>query len=73
MVGENLELLLSAPATARLVVSLNGTPVGEAVSGRQDMRLPARLLYRGDNLLALERRAGEGPVALTRIALQPGP
>jgi len=68
----DLELAVSAPAGTRLALALNGTPVGEAAVGPARLRLPARLLFRGDNSLALER-AGEAAVALTRIALVPVP
>ena len=65
----DVELALSAPVS----VSVNGTPVGEAPAGAARLRLPARLLFRGDNLLALERPAGSPPAALTRVAFAPAP
>jgi hypothetical protein len=65
----DLELDLSSP----VAVSVNGTAVGEAGAGRARLRLPGHLLFRGDNVLALERPAGGPAVALTRLALAPAP
>jgi hypothetical protein len=55
-------LALDAPGPATLELQLNGTPIGELSAGaeRRDavVRLPGRLLFRGDNLLTLQMRGG---------------
>ncbi|MGE0453299.1 MAG: hypothetical protein AB7O37_01030 [Vicinamibacteria bacterium] len=54
-----LELELEADTTVPLTVALNGAPVGRVPAGpggvRSRLRLPARALFRGDNLLTLTR------------------
>jgi hypothetical protein len=58
-------LALDAAGEATLELELNGTPIGALPVGpeRRDalVRLPARLLFRGDNLLTLQARDGVAP------------
>jgi hypothetical protein len=66
-------LALDAPGAATLELRLNGTPLGELPVGpeRRDasVRLPGRLLFRGDNLLTLQAR-GTGGVRLLALRLR---
>ncbi len=54
-----LELELEADTTVPLAVAINGAPVGRVPAGpggvRSHLWLPARALFRGDNLLTLTR------------------
>ncbi|HET8644745.1 MAG TPA: hypothetical protein VFO85_04600, partial [Vicinamibacteria bacterium] len=73
-----VELTLEAPAERRLRAFVNGAPVGLLVAGPGGtptaLRLPAALLYRGDNVLTLAAGGGEwAGVTLRRVALGPAP
>lgn len=69
-------LVLHADAEQRLAVSLNGQPLRELLVGPSPhafgLRLPSRLLFRGDNTLTLSRPAeAAGGVHLRRLRLEP--
>lgn len=69
-----LELALEADAAVVVAVALNGAPIGSVRAGpgvvRSKLRLPARSLYRGDNLLTLVR-ADAGEVRFHAATLRP--
>ena len=69
-----LTLSLSASRPMRLGVYVNGSPLGEAVvtasRAEHTFRVPAGLLFRGDNVVGLRVSAGAGP-RLHRITVQP--
>lgn len=69
----DLVLTLSAPSQARLRVEVNGHPIGELGLGpgpaKQQLRIQATALFRGDNALRL---VGAGPGArLHALVLRP--
>jgi hypothetical protein len=68
----DLTLHLDGPREAAGTLLVNGRPVGHwrAPAPAQTWRLPADVLFRGDNLLVLETAAGEpSDVRLRRFAL----
>jgi hypothetical protein len=69
-----MELVTEAPPGTRLEVSVNGHPLGETApgGGRVVVRVPATLLFRGDNLATLSSQSGGG-ARLRRLALSPRP
>jgi hypothetical protein len=74
--GLDLQLTLSAPGALLLDVAVNGHPL-ERLALTPDprahaVRVPANLLFRGDNLLTLARESGGGPPRLHRLAIRPG-
>jgi hypothetical protein len=74
--GLDLQLTLSAPGELLLDVAVNGHPL-ERLALTPDprahrVRVPANLLFRGDNVLTLARESGGGPPRLHRLAIRPG-
>jgi hypothetical protein len=71
----DLELVTVAPAGTRLRITVNGRPVGETASDRERtvVRLPAALLFRGDNALALSSSDGAPGAELASFTLTPRP
>jgi hypothetical protein len=71
----DLELVTVAPAGTRLGIAVNGRPVGETASdrGRTVVRLPAALLFRGDNAVTLSASDGAPGARLRSFALTPRP
>jgi len=75
--GSGMELLLtlSAPDALRLGIAVNGHPVEGLVvtpdPQSRAVRLPADLLFRGDNVLTLQRPDGGGAPRLHRLVIRP--
>lgn len=70
-----LTLLLRAPETAALSVTLNGRELHRAAFAgdlRLKVRVPAGTLFRGDNVLALVAAGDLAGVALVDLRVQPG-
>ena len=70
-----MELVTEAPAGTRLAVAVNGHPLGETApgGGRVVVRVPAALLFRGDNLATLSSPSGATGARLRRLGLTPRP
>jgi hypothetical protein len=72
----DLSLTLSASAERVLRVLVNGRGVGEALAGPEPqlsrIRVPGRLLFRGDNLLGLDASGGP-PARLRGLELRAAP
>jgi len=66
-----MELVTEAPPGTRLKVSVNGHPVGETApgGGRVVVKVPAALLFRGDNLATLSSPDGAPGARLRRLGL----
>jgi hypothetical protein len=69
----DLELVTEAPADGRVGIAVNGRAVGETGPGGGPIvvRIPASLLFRGDNVVTLSSGGGAG-ARLRRLALIPG-
>ncbi len=72
----DLQLTLSAPGEVLLGVAVNGRPLERLVvtpdPRAHAVRIPADLLFRGDNVLALRRPDGASALRLHRLAMRPG-
>jgi hypothetical protein len=74
----DLSLTLDAPREARLAVRANGRPVGDVLVRKEarqvGIRVPASVLFRGDNALTLAAPPGASPrVRLVRFVLRRAP
>jgi hypothetical protein len=71
----DLELVTEAPASVRLALAVNGRALGETAAGggRTVMRVPAAVLFRGDNALAVSSTDASPGACLSRLALTPRP
>ena len=71
----DLELVTESSGGARLGVAVNGRSVGETPpgGGRTLVRVPAALLFRGDNVATLSSAEGATGARLRRFALIPRP
>jgi len=74
----DVRIALDAPSPVRLIATVDGRPVGDALvtpDGSEALaRVPAALLVRGDNLVELAALEGEPPprVRLLALRVQPG-
>jgi hypothetical protein len=72
--GVEVALGVASATTARLGLRVNGRPVGETMvdpaAGPARFRIPASLLFRGDNLLTLSSQPG---LRLRTLAYRPLP
>jgi hypothetical protein len=69
------EITLSAPGATVLGIAVNGRPLG-ALNVTADamphaVRVPVDVLFRGDNLLTMERADGGGAPRLHRLVIRP--
>jgi len=73
--GLDLHLTLSAPDELLLGIAVNGHPLGRLVvtpdPQARAVRIPAGLLFRGDNVLTLQRQDGGPAPRLHRLVIRP--
>jgi hypothetical protein len=74
--GLELQLTLSAPGELLMGLAVNGRPLEPLVvtpdPQARAVRIPAHLLFRGDNVLRLQRQDGAGLPRLHRLVIRPG-